>query len=383
MDGLTYSVAADVAALEALRAEWLDLLDRCETREATLSPPWILAWWSVFGQGSATTLRVVAFRDGARLAGLAPLYRRLVWYEPGIPYRSLWLLASGEDEHEEIASNYLGILAEGGAEEAVAETLADALVEGGLGEFDDLVLTRMDGSARLPGLLADACCRRRLHCLLRETGQVAFIALPDSWESYLASLPSKDRRNLLRILRLFDAWSAGDVRFEHATTGERTEGGLAILEKLHTERWSAEGKPGAFGSPRWKMFHERVLPELAALSAVDLSWLVVHSEPIAACYCLAWRGKVRAYQTGRRVNLPTGVSPGIVLHAHLIRRAIEARDLEYDLGGVGVPQRYKQELAPCRRSLIELRISRAPVRDGIRKGMRKLWSLAKRSAGTT
>jgi CelD/BcsL family acetyltransferase involved in cellulose biosynthesis len=216
-----------------------------------------------------------------------------------------------------------------------------------------------------------------LHCTLTEVGHVPFAALPDSWQDYLTSLASKERRNLLRKIRAFEAWAARDIRFEHATTGERLGEGFAILEKLHEERWAAAGTPSSFAAPRWKQFHERVIPELAALGAVDLSWLAVQDRPIAACYCLVWHGKFRAYQTGRRMNLPTGISPGIVLHAHQLRRAIELGGEEYDFGGVGSPARYKRELAPCQRSLVELRIARAPIRDAILEHSRRLWHLAR------
>ena len=73
------------------------------------SPLWLLTWWGVFGDGRR--LRVWTFWRGDELVGVAPLCLRRHWYPPGIPYRRLELLGSGEDEADEICSDYLGVVA--------------------------------------------------------------------------------------------------------------------------------------------------------------------------------------------------------------------------------------------------------------------------------
>ena len=63
---------------------------------------------------------------------------------------------------------------------------------------------------------------------------------------------------------------------------------------------------------------------LLGRGALELLWLTVRGEPVAALYGMAHGDKVYAYQTGRRTDVPAGVRPGGVLLAYAIRRAIEA-----------------------------------------------------------
>ena len=68
------------------------------------------------------------------------------------------------------------------------------------------------------------------------------------------------------------------------------------------------------------------------------------SSTAASCYF---------YQSGRRVDVPKAVRPGIALHALAIRASIESGLREYDfLAGAS---RYKRELALATRPLVTLR----------------------------
>src|SRR5262245_42779657 len=103
---MDFETIEDVGGLARLAPEWSDLLARSDTDEATLSPLWLEPWWRLFGDGNRG-LRAFAFRDRGRLVGLAPLCSRVHWYRPGIPFRRLELVGSGEDEADEICSDYL------------------------------------------------------------------------------------------------------------------------------------------------------------------------------------------------------------------------------------------------------------------------------------
>ena len=66
------SADADLARLEP---EWLELLERSETRNPFVHPAWIRAWLGTFAPARDATL-VVAARRGGELVGVAPFYRR-------------------------------------------------------------------------------------------------------------------------------------------------------------------------------------------------------------------------------------------------------------------------------------------------------------------
>jgi CelD/BcsL family acetyltransferase involved in cellulose biosynthesis len=355
-------VIDDPGALTARRGEWDALLASCATSEVTMTPEWLLAWWRTFGDLERRKLRAVIVEDGARMIGLAPLLTRVVRHRPGIPFRRLELLASGEPEEDEICSDYLSVLAARGAEANVASAIADTISKM---RWDELVLPAMSGDALAPLHLAGALHLRGVRVELATTTESPYVALPAKFDEYTASLSKRRRYLVRRSLRDLDEWAGGKgATVEHARDATDLPKARAILEALHAERWREHGHEGVFASQRFKKFHDEVIPALHARGAVELSWLVARGEPIAAVYNLVWNGRVQVYQSGRRVDFPDEIRPGLVLHARLIERAIAAKRVEYDfLAGV---TRYKQELAPLSRPIVSLRAVRAPVREQAR-----------------
>jgi CelD/BcsL family acetyltransferase involved in cellulose biosynthesis len=312
----------------------------------------------VFGSEGGRQLRIVLFFEGGNLVGMAPLLARRHWYLPGIPFRRLEWLASGEPEAEEIGSDYLGVIAERGKEEAVVEAFATAIAGGALGPWDELVLPAMNGEGPTASLLGRALAAAGLATTSEATASSPYIALPVSWEQYVASLTSAGRYLVTRSLRDLDEWAKGEVELCDVRTAAELDRGKEILKRLHGERWGAEGRGGVFGSPRFAAFHDEIMPQLLAAGALELFWLTVRGDPIAIVYNIVWEGKVYFYQSGRKIDVPKGVRPGIVIHAHAIRRAIAAGRREYDfLGGAS---RYKVQLATAARPLLRIRAVRSP-----------------------
>jgi CelD/BcsL family acetyltransferase involved in cellulose biosynthesis len=107
------------------------------------------------------------------------------------------------------------------------------------------------------------------------------------------------------------------------------------------------------------------MESLAAENALELLWLTVRGEPVAAFYNVVWQGKVYFYQSGRKLDVPESVRPGIVLHARAIRRAIERGRREYDF--LAGSSQYKRKLATGIHPLVLVRAVRAPLREALRR----------------
>jgi CelD/BcsL family acetyltransferase involved in cellulose biosynthesis len=347
-------VLGEARELERSVVSWRRLLERAPHAQPVLTPLWMLAWWRVFGEGRS--LRALAVEEGEDLIGLLPLSLRTVSHRGAIPVRRLELLATGEDEADEIMSEYVGGVAVGGREQEVAEALADAIGDGRLGDWDELHMTAMSGDDPLVASLSAAFERRGVAAPIAQTSLAPFVPLPGTWDAYAKALGSSRRYVVTRSLRELDAWSKGRWELRRATTLRELEEGVRVLRALHAERWRAEGKSGVFASARFCAFHESVMPRLLAGedgASLDLSWLLVRGAPIAASYSIVYRGKLHFYQSGRSVDTPKSVRPGIVLHAMGIRSAIESGLREYDfLGGM---TRYKRDLSLATRPLVALR----------------------------
>ncbi len=359
---LATTLIEDVARLSALRGAWEELLTRSSASELSLHPSWLLTWWDTFGGTQGRALRVAAFHDGERLVGLAPLLVRTHRYRPGIPFRRLELLGTGEDPADETCGDYLGVVAEQGREAEVARAFVDAVSSGAVGHWDELVLSSMSGIDPLVGHLQQAFAARGHEARMEEWTTCPYIPLPKTWDAYLAALTSKKRSQVKKVAQVFEAWAGGPPTIIRVKTHEELAEGRRVLESLHGERWGSDG--GVFASKRFRAFHAALMTELLAAGRLDLGWLEVRGEPVAAFYNFRFAGKLYFYQAGRRLDLPDEIRIGMTMHVYLIRSAIEDGLREYDF--LAGDSQYKRAFALGSRPLVSLRIARPSVRERAR-----------------
>jgi CelD/BcsL family acetyltransferase involved in cellulose biosynthesis len=328
-----------------------------------LTPEWLLAWWREFGGLGDRQLRLMFFHRGERLIGLAPLLWWRIWYAPGIPFRRLEFLATGEPKAHAICSDYLNVIAERGSEFDVALALAHSVQRGELGEWDEVVLSRMAGDDVMPELLREAFASAAgLPSEKRSLGEAPYIPLPPRWEDYLKELGKKNRHLLRNSRRQFERWAGGDWHIERASSLEEVRRARQTLIALHRQRW---GDGGTFRSPRFLRFHDTIMEWLAGRGGLELLTLSVRGEPVAALYNLIHDNKVYYYQCGRRLDVPCGVRPGGVLLGLAIEASIAAGRREFDF--LLDAARYKRELALASRTVVEIRVARPSLRERLRQ----------------
>ena len=373
---LRSEVIHDAAALARLAAPWRALLDRSTAPSPCKTPTWLLAWWRQFGGVEGRKLCAIALHDAAtgELVGLVPLCRHTVMVRRVLPIRRLELLATGEDQADEICSDYTGAIVAPGYEAEVAETTVRLLAGGRLGGFDDLVMARMSGDDPFTGALAAALGQAGLHASLEKEGSCPYVPLPSTFDAYRQSLDGDRRYVVTRSLRELEKWAgpAGYSRVVARTPAQLAEG-RTILHSLHGERWSANGREGVFASERFTRFHDDVMTALleGADGQLELQWLVVAGRPVVALYNIVYRGRVYFYQSGRTLDVPKGLKLGLAAHALALRAAMEVGHSEYDfLAGVS---QYKRQLALAEHPLVTLSaaapIGASPDRGGGRGGV--------------
>src|SRR4051794_32185133 len=282
---MTASLLSDRAAVEAAVPAWRELLADSASNEPTLSPEWLLTWWDVYGAKQGRRLRILRFDAAGKVVGLAPLLCRWHWYRPGVPFRRLEPLGSGEREADAVCSDYLNVIARKGHEADVARAFAGALRQGTLGGWDELVMPLMAGDGPMPALLAESCREAGFEAEVVTTTEAPYVPLPATWDAYLAALGRKERYLIKRTLRDFEQWAGDAAVFRRASTPEEVEVGKRILRELHHERWDGTGG-GTFRSPLFLEFHDRVMRRLFDAGALDLLWVTVRGEPVAATYSL-------------------------------------------------------------------------------------------------
>jgi CelD/BcsL family acetyltransferase involved in cellulose biosynthesis len=349
-------VLDDRAAINRLVPAWWALLKRAVSPQPMQTPLWLLTWWDVMAGDHARAPRVaVVEAPSGEVVGILPLLRRRVVQTAIVPVDTLELIGSGEDEADEIFSEYLGAAVARGHERVVAGEFAEMLRAGAFGYWDELTMVAMSEDDPWITTFAEELRARGMETTLARGLECPYIVLPASWDEYLAGLDGQSRYFVRRTLRDFEAWAkpAGGAVLRRASNEAELAQGWENLVMGHAERWQGGG---AFRSPRFKRFHELVTRALAAGSEggiLDLLWLEVGGKPLASLYNIVYDGHVHFYQSGRTLDVPKNVRPGIAVHLYAIRRAIELGYRSYDF--LGQPSQYKRQLAPNhRRSLLNL-----------------------------
>lgn len=320
---MTVRVLEGPEFLETLRGEWDDLLGDSSTATPFSTPEWIRTWWSFYGGGRRAC--AIEVREGKDLVGLVPLF-----VARG-PWRTLRAMGTGP-------SDYLHPLARSGREAAVAEALGPLLREIPGVDLIDLHGIREDQP------LASITTHDQARCLVLD--------LPPTYDAFLASLGKSLRYDVRRLDK--SPFKDGKAAIQNYPPGDLAEG-MDILLELHRARWRAKRLPGAFVG-RLVPFQRAWTAEAARRGWLWLSVLRLEGQPIGALYAMTVGSQVFYYQAG---FAPTegSISPGTLLVAHTIRRAIEEGKTRFDFlrGDEDYKRRWKPQHAMVdRRAVIPL-----------------------------
>jgi len=304
-------------------APYADDWDRLSAGTPFRSWAWLSTWWRHYGQADGSgpaaprlfVLCVFDFDD--TLVGLAP------WYLDGRgpSGRVVRLLGSGE-----VCSDYLGVLCQAGMEDRVAQVMADHLTELAAADgrdplrWDLLELEGVDAQDRAVSRLIEHLAERG-NTVHRRAGPNCWrIELPHTWDAYLAMLSKSHRRQLRRLQRkLLDS---GRAVLHSVRQSDELPPAIDLLVDLHQRRRRALGEPGCFASTRFTAFHRAAMRQLLLQRQLQLHWLELDGQPVAAEYHLAADGVIYAYQSGIDPDA-LDRQPGRLITLATLRRAIE------------------------------------------------------------
>ena len=314
---------------------------------------WLSAWWRCYGQADTRAeLNVLGvFAEDGTLVGVAPWFlhrsRRLGW--------TIRFLGTGE-----VCSDYLAILAAPGLEDAVAETLAEWLVEqnranvgrpsqadqddlgrpsnklqnpsGGrrdstLHPWDLFEVSGVEGTDRTTKRLIELLALHGHAIHSRPATRCWRVNLPEHWDTYEAMLSHSHRKQVRRLNRQYLA--TGRAQIHTVTRAEELERAAHFLIDLHQRRQRAVGQPGCFASDPFREFHLAVMPWLLQTGRLRLHWLELDGRPIAAEYHIAGEGVVYAYQAGIEPDALEH-EPGRLATMATLQAAIERGYSSYD-----------------------------------------------------
>lgn len=348
-----------LASPDALQPIWSALEARGEA-PFFLSWNWIGTWLEATG---ALPHVVTARRDGAvvALALVQESRRRRLGV---IPARIAALHETGDAGLDSIYIEYNGALRAPGEPEAIFGAMLQALTAK-TRSWDELRLSaiaaRAAESAAATGWIVEQ--RAASRCFA-----VDLAALRAQGTAYVDSLGANTRQQLRRTQRLYAAHGPLDVT--PARSLAEAKAFLAELKALHQQSWRRRGRDGAFATPFFERFHDRLLERLWPQRAVELLKIAAGAHVIGYLYNFIHRGSVLNYQSGFAPADDNKHKPGLLSHALCVERHLAGGAARYDL--MAGEARYKQNLAAPHESLVWLTLRRPTVLARAEQAARRL-----------
>jgi CelD/BcsL family acetyltransferase involved in cellulose biosynthesis len=295
--------------------DWTHLVEADPAGTFFHTPAYLKLWWEEFGAGSL----LLAFAEEEGRAVGAAAFELL---EGRLQF------LGGFD-----VTDYMGPVAPAGREEAVAQGLVDALVQVPWEDADlrgmpngSVWLTALERAAGARGILAEQ----------GEDGVAPLIDLPDSFDAYLAALPAKLRHELRRKERRL-AEGSGGYRIR-LSTEDTVRDDLDRFIELHR---ASPGPKGRFMHAGMEIFFRRLAEAFLARHEFHLAFIEVDGSKAAGAIGFAYKDAFSLYNSAFDRDFGA-LSPGMVLVTDLIRGAVEAGRVRFDMlkGDLGYKYRF-------------------------------------------
>ena len=319
---------------------WQPLYEGSGSDSVFLSPAWMAAWVAVYGagfEGSWVRWEV----DGRVVAGCL-LVERVVPVK-SIPFRSLFLNATGEAESPTPLAEFNDVLHLPGHAEAVAADFARLLQQR---SWSRLLLSGHEAPS-VPGRAIARVGGLQVEQQARPSPFVDLTALGD--RPFESTLTGKSGTHLRRNRRDYEA-QLGDLELRRAADLAEALDFFGQMRALHLERFKNLDTPTPLAADAVVDFHGRVIRALFDSGGVDLLRVGSAQQPVGFLYNFVVRGKVAMFQSGFAYEPSSRRSPGLLTHAMAIEHYRLRGLREYDF--LAGDAQYKRTLCNGVRELL-------------------------------
>ena len=306
------------------RRDWSSLVASDPAGTFFHSPQYLKLYWEEFAEQPEHLMLAFAEEDGAQVGAVA--FERVG--------HTLRFLGGTE------VTDYMGPVAVTELQGGVAKELLAAL-----GRREDWSVADLRG---LPedrpwlALLAEAAAAQGFDVEVTDdqNGVAPFLAIPGSYDEYLAGLPAKLRHEIKRKARKLEA-EAGPFRVTLAQQ-DTLEAYLDRFVELHR---TSEGPKGVFMQPGMEIFFRRLGEAFLPRGVFNLTFIEVTGQKVAGTIGFRYEGTFSLYNSAFDREWQQ-LAPGMVLVAEDIRIAIEAGCSTFDLLKGDYPYKYRFGAVP-------------------------------------
>jgi CelD/BcsL family acetyltransferase involved in cellulose biosynthesis len=289
--------SVSIVSPEELEAIWHRLKNKFEGTCHFVLPPWLTAWWSIFGEEAQPLIAVV--KEGEAVVGIAPFM---------VQDHAVRFLGDPE------ICDYFDCMVARDREDGFFQTLFDELAAQGFKDFElgpvlpDSALRRFFSRGRLPS---------DMDCCIGSGGVLLELDLPGSWDELLNALSGKERHELRRKLRRL--YKSGSVDFRRVDHAVQLPEALETFLRLFTMNRRDKTE---FMTGRMASFFRSLAFSLASHDMLRLYLLYVDEQPVASVFCFDHLGKRYLYNNGYDDSY-RDLSVGLMSKALSIQAAIE------------------------------------------------------------
>ena len=323
-------------AFDALAAEWDALAGRGMTDTPFQTLAYQRAWWTHLHPAGGTLLTVAARGEAGELAAIGCFFALdgTLRFNGCVEETDYLDLIAPAEQSATAWAEVLSCL------ESVTSPAWTSL---------DLCNVPHDSPSRaiLPALAAE-----RGYALHEEQAEVCpTIPLPDSFDAYLENLDSKQRREVSRKLR-----RAEGADLTTTAVGPEDDVDAAVAQFLDLLQKSTFEKRDWLNEGRRAVFHD-VARAAQAAGTLQLLFCGVEGRAASALFNFDYRDRVWVYNSGLDPAAFSALSPGVVLTAAAIERAIALGRSEFDF--LRGNEEYKYRFGAVDRPIYHLTLRRS------------------------
>lgn len=286
MPDLKVSVINDPDGLDALADEWRALHAQSQAC-FFMSFDWHYTWWKVYA-APEDRLYIVRITQNDKLVGLLPMYLK-----PGglLSKSRLLFLGTGEARGDEVATEYLDVL----ANPAYATAVADAAIQW-LSECNKW--SRVELRCVLDDALLVQAYRRQpgLYIEERGAGNRYRVDLQGSEADHLSKISKSKVKRIERSRRALQR-EQGLTQISMSGLSE-LDMAFKQLTELNHERQEQKQRKSVFASQQFRRFHRDLIERVLAYDGVNIHQFKLGANVLAIVYCFYDEQTCYYYQSG-------------------------------------------------------------------------------------
>ena len=300
----------DAAVFDALADEWRDLMGRAKAAPIFMTPDYQKIWWKHLGEGE---LRILAIREpeSQELLGIASLF---------VHDQELHYVGCVD------VSDYLDFIIDQRYCAPVFQAIVDYLAVELASEWDKGFFCSLSEKSSTLNVLVELAQAKGWTTDVRHEDVCPIIALPATWDDYLAGIKKKQRHEIRRKLR--KAENAAQTRwYVIEDSADLSDEAIDIFIDLH-QRSTTEKE--AFWDSAMIAFFRALVKRFAQLGWLKFYFVEMNGEPASALLCFDYRNEILVYNSGFDVEKFGYLSPGNIIISYSIQHAIELGRARYD-----------------------------------------------------